>query len=132
MLNLRDIALETKTAVVEYPGMEDFKVTIRYVSRAVSKKILEDSEVKEMKNGMVVGIKRDEAKFAKGFAAHCIVTWEGLTLEHVSRLMLIDLDGKDLSTEVPYSPDNAEMLLTSSNAFNSFIDSAVFELDTFR
>lgn len=132
MLNLKDIALESKESLVEFPGFDGFKVKLAYVSRQQSRNILEASESKVFKNGMHVDNKRDEAKFAQLYTRASIKGWEGLTLDHVSRLMLIDIEGKDLSTPVDYSEDNAEMLFANSSVFSSFIDRSVFEIDTFR
>ncbi len=132
MLNLKDIAIDTKEVEVSFPGFDTFKVRIKYVSRAASKKLLEDSEVKEFKNGTLINIRRDEDKFSNLFSQHCITGWSGLTLDIVSHLILIDIGDRDPSTEVPYSSDNAAMLLKNSVAFNRFIDDTVFDLETFR
>lgn len=132
MLNLKDIAIDTKEVEVSFPGFDTFKVRIKYVSRAASKKLLEDSEVKEFKNGALINIRRDEDKFSNLFSQHCITGWSGLTLDIVSHLILIDIGDRDPSTEVPYSSDNAAMLLKNSVAFNRFIDETVFDLETFR
>lgn len=132
MLNLKDLVIDTKEVEVAFPAFEGFKVKVKYVSRAASKKLLEDSEVKEFKQGMIVDTRRDEDKFASAFSSHCITGWSGLTLDIVSRLMLIDLQGQDPDTIVEYSKDNAFMLMKNSVAFSRFIDDTVFDLDTFR
>lgn len=132
MIDLKNLVIDTKEVEVEYPGIEGFKVKVRYISRAKSKELLESAEVKEFKNGMFVGTKRDEDKFVDKFVSHCICGWSGLTLEAVSHLLLIDVSGQDMSTEVQYSHDNAVMLLKNSTAFNAFIDKTVFDLDCFR
>lgn len=132
MIDLKNLVIDTKEVEVEYPGIDKFKVKVRYISRAKSKELLESSEVKEFKNGMFIGTKRDENKFVDQFVAHCISGWSGLTLEGVSRLLLIDVEEQDLSKEVEYSHDNAVMLLKNSTAFNTFIDNTVFDLDCFR
>lgn len=132
MINLKDIVLDTKEVQVEFPGYEDFKVRLRFVTRQVSKKMLEESEVRDFKQGVIVNVRRDEEKFSDQFVKHCIADWSGLTLEIVSHLLLIEMGDKDPTTEVPFSHDNAVMLLKNSVAFNNFIDRTVFDLDTFR
>lgn len=132
MINLKDIVLDTKEVEVAFPGFDTFKVRLQYISRTTSKKLLENSEVKEFKGAQLINIRRDEDKFSDEFVKHCITGWSGLTLDIASHLLLIDIEGKDPSVEVPYSHDNAVMLLKNSVAFNTFIDQTVFDLDTFR
>ncbi|MFP9216656.1 hypothetical protein, partial [Enterococcus faecalis] len=55
----------------------------------------------------------------------------GLTVGDVEKLMLIETDA-DPATEVPFSRDNAVMLMQNSAAFDSWINQTVFHLDTFR
>lgn len=132
MINLKDIALDTKETIVEFPGFDGFKITLAYVSRQTSKSILEQSEKKVFKNGMHVDNKRDDEVFADLYTSAAIKGWTGLTLEHVSHLMLIDIGARDPKEEVPYSPDNAKMLFTNSAVFSAFVDRSVFEIETFR
>ena len=132
MINLKDLVIDTKEVEVAFPGFEDFKVRLKYVSRATSKVMLEESEVKEFKAGQLINIRRDEDKFSEKFVNHCIVGWSGLTIEIVSHLLLLDAKEHTAATEVPYSHDNAVMLLKNSVAFNRFVDETVFDLETFR
>jgi len=55
-----------------------------------------------------------------------------LTLEHLETLILIDTDGQDLTKEVEYSADNAEVLVSSSTEFDTWLNEVVFDLDNFR
>jgi hypothetical protein len=45
--------------------------------------------------------------------------------------MLIDTD-KDASEEVPYSIDNAEVLVANSAEFDTWLNEVVFDLENFR
>ncbi len=54
-----------------------------------------------------------------------------MTVGDVEKLMLIETDA-DPATEVPFSRDNAVMLMQNSAAFDSWINQTVFHLDTFR
>lgn len=132
MINLKDLVIDTREVEVAFPGFETFKVKLRFVSRVTSKRILEESEVKEFKAGHLINVRRDEEKFSDKFVEHCITGWSGLTLDILSHLLLIGDVEQDPSTEVPYSHDNAVQLLRNSVAFNTFIDSTVFDLDCFR
>ena len=74
----------------------------------------------------------DEDKFVTEFTAAVIKGWEGLTLAHLETLLLIDTEDKDMSEELPYNTDNAEVLVSSSTEFDTWLNEVVFDLDNFR
>lgn len=131
MINLKDVSIDTRTVEVDYPGLEGFKVSLNYMSRATSKRIIESARKDEMKNGMVMSV-QDDDKFLDAFVDHAIAGWTGLTLDYVEKIMLIDIGDNDPSTVVEFSKDNAIMLMKNSAAFDSFVNATVFQLDTFR
>lgn len=130
MISLKDIALDTKTVEVAYPGMPHFKVRVNYVSRKTSRKLVEDSMVDKWENGMLIK-RQDEDKFLESFVSTVFAGWSGLTVADVEQLMLIDTNSAP-ETEIPYSADNAAMLMKNSQAFDTWINDTVFKLDTFR
>lgn len=131
-IDLKKVALETKEAEVEYLGIPGFFVRVKHVSRSRSQEILEKCQVPVMENGMIVGNEQDDAKFVKELAKAAIVSWKGLTVEGVEKLMLVDLTDQAPDTIVEYSSDNAEQLLQSSRSFLTFINETVFRIDSFR
>ena len=74
----------------------------------------------------------DEDKFVKEFAKATIQNWSGLTIEHLETLILINTDDQDPSAEVEYSEDNAEILVTNSTEFDTWLNEVVFDLENFR
>lgn len=133
-MNLKDIVLATKTAEVEFEGLQGFTVTIAAISRQVSQKLRQESEVTKINTALRVPEKElDENKFIEKFAAAAIKGWKGLTYEHLSQLMLVDLSSvEDPSAEVDYSQENAVVLLTNSPTFDQWVNKHVFSLESFR
>lgn len=133
-LNLKDIALTTKTAEVEFEGLPGFVVTIAAISRQVSQKLRTESEVTKINTALRMPEKElDETKFIEKFAAAAIKGWKGLTYEHLSQLMLVDLSGvENTSDEVDYTPENAVVLLSNSPTFDQWVNKHVFSLESFR
>mgnify|MGYP003312237314 FL=1 len=74
----------------------------------------------------------DEEKFVTEFSAASIKNWKGLTLEHLETILLINSDGEDPKSEVNYSLENAEILVSNSAEFDTWLNEVVFELDNFR
>ena len=130
-INLKDIALDTKQITVAYPGLPHFKLKVNYVSRKLSKKILEAAQENQFVNGIAVKVQNDD-KFAEEFVKVAIAGWEGLTVADVEKLMLIEVPEDRLDDKVEFSIDNAMMLVRNSSAFETWMNSTVFHLDTFR
>ena len=58
--------------------------------------------------------------------------WKGLTLAHLETLILIDVEGQNLEKEVEYTEENAEVLVSQSAEFDTWLNEVVFDLDNFR
>lgn len=133
-MNLKNIALTTKSAEVEFAGLKGFSVTIAAVSRQVSHKLRKESEITRINAALrVPETELDETLFLEKFAAAAIKGWKGLTYEHLAELMLVDLSGvEDVKAEVEYSQENAVTLLTNSPVFDTWVNQHVFSLESFR
>ena len=73
-----------------------------------------------------------EAKFVKEFSGATIKGWKGLKLSYLEDLMLVDLKGQDVSKEMNYSEDNAQVLVENSQEFDNWLNEVVFDLQHFR
>lgn len=130
MINLKDIVLETKQIETTYPGMDHFKIKLNYIPRAKTREMMDASMKTEWVNGMAIQVK-DEDKLLQVFVETAIAGWQGLTLADVEKLLLIEADA-DPSTPVDFSVDNAMMLVRNSASFDTWVNSMVYNLDTFR
>ena len=74
----------------------------------------------------------DEEKFVEYFTQSTIRNWKGLTLENLESLILIETEGKDMSQELGFSADNAQILVAQSAEFDTWLNEVVFDLDNFR
>ena len=74
----------------------------------------------------------DEDKFVVEFSEASIKNWKGLTVEHLETLILIDTDGQDPKTEIEYTKENAEVLVSNSSEFDTWLNEVVFDLENFR
>ena len=133
-MQLKDLVVRTKEAMVPFEGLEGFEVQLAAVSREVSKKLREDSETTKMDVKMRGPVKElNEAVFITNFAKAAIKGWKGLKYKYLDSLLLVDLtDVEDLEAEVPYTQESAELLLKSSPIFDSWVNDKVFALDSFR
>lgn len=115
----------------EFPGIPSFKVRLKYQGRQAIREIAKRSTVYSIGSDMKKSENLDIDLFNKLFINACVLGWSGLTLEVLAKLVLIG-DVVDPSEEVPFSQENAEFLLNSSELFDKFINATVHDLDCFR
>ena len=73
----------------------------------------------------------DEDLFLQLYVQNTIKGWTGLTMEHLSKLLPIDMTGQDPATLVDFSDENALSLMKNSSNFDSFITEQVTDLGNF-
>lgn len=132
-MELKKLMVDVKEVWVDFPGLHGFKVKVANLSRKELTNLRKRCTVQKFdrKTRQVVET-LDEDKFVSEFSAAVIKGWEGLTLEHLETILLIETEGKDMSEELPYTIDNAEVLVSSSTEFDTWLNEVVFDLDNFR
>ena len=132
-MELKKLVVNVKEVWVDFPGLSGFKIKIANLSRkellALRKRCTTqkfDRKTRQLTEVL------DEDKFVIEFTEAVVKSWEGLTLAHLETLLLIDTEGKDMEEELPYSKDNAEVLVSSSTEFDTWLNEVVFDLDNFR
>lgn len=132
-MQLKKLMIDTKSAWVDYPGLDGFSVEVVNLSRkqlqGLRKKCLTnklDRKTRQMEEVL------DEDRFVVEFTAAVVKNWKGLTLEHAQELILLDIGDQDASKEIEYSLDNAETLVSSSTEFDTWLNEVIFDLANFR
>ena len=132
-MELKKLMVDVKEVWVDFPGLSGFKVKVANLSRKELTNLRKRCTVQKFdrKTRQVVET-LDEEKFVTEFSSSTIKGWEGLTLKNLETLLLNDTDGKDMSEELPYTLENAEVLVSSSTEFDTWLNEVVFDLDNFR
>ena len=132
-MQLKNLIIDCKSAWVDFAGLPGFQVEVVNLSRkelqGLRKRCI--TQKLDRKTRMMEEV-LDEEKFVNEFTKATIRNWSGLTLEHLETLILIDTEGKNLSDKVPYSLENAEILVGQSQEFDTWLNEVVFDLDNFR
>jgi hypothetical protein len=132
-MRLEDLMVDSKSAWVSFPGLSGFEVEVVNLSRKELtglRKRCTTQKFDKKSRAMIEVL--DEDKFVSEFSGSVLKNWKGLKLEHLQSLMLVDTGKKDLSEEVPYSPENAEILVNNSSEFDNWLNEVVFDLENFR
>ncbi|AKY02263.1 hypothetical protein AEO54_285 [Vibrio phage vB_VorS-PVo5] len=133
-LNLESLALSSKTAEFDFPGIPGFKVQLTYLSRMARRKLQEKCKVQKFdEHSGAPYMDIDTEKWRDEYAKHTITGWSGLTLNKVAQLMLIDTDKVDNpDEEIEFDLDTAKQLLKLSDRFDSWVTLKLDQLDNFR
>ena len=73
----------------------------------------------------------DEDTFLVEYVSSVIKSWTGLKYDYLRQLILIETDNLDLEDELPFSKDNAEILMKNSGDFDTWVTETVGDLENF-
>lgn len=132
-MELKKLMVDTKAVWVDFPGMPGFEVEVANLSRKELNGLRKRCTVQKFDRktrGVVETL--DEDKFVSEFAKATVKNWKGLTLEYLSSMLLIEVNDEDLEKELEFTEENAEVLISSSTEFDTWLNEVVFDLDYFR
>lgn len=128
--NIKTLLVPNKTVETEFPGLPGFKIKLCFLSRETLTTIRKKSTKTVFKNRQMTE-DFDEDLFLQLYVQNTIKGWSGLTLEHLSKLVPIELADQDPKTLVDFSDENALSLMKNSTNFDSFITEQVTDLGNF-
>ena len=130
-VSLKSLLVPTKEVEVEYPGMQDFKLKLSFLSREELMKIRKKATKLEYKNRQPVESLNDDL-FLQLYVDSCIRGWEGLKFSYLEQLAPVDVSGQKPDDTLGYSRENALYLMKASSNFDSFVSETVTELSNFQ
>lgn len=132
-MNLSELMVDTKSAWVEYPGYEGFEVEVVNLSRpeltALRKRCIITKYDKATRKPVE---ELNEEKFISEFTKATIKNWKGFKYKYLEDFILVDLSKVNPEDYLPYTEENAKLLVTSSAEFDSWVNDTVFDLENFR
>ena len=131
-ISLKSLMKPSMTVSIDFPGMVGFSVDLCYLAReellALRKKCLNKKFNRSTHQAEEV---LDEDKFLTEYCKAVIKGWSGLKLSYLEELLLVDTDGMDPDAELPYSQEEAEILMKNSNAFDTWVTETLGDLENF-
>tara|TARA_Y100001972_G_C7608511_1_gene304987 strand:+ start:424 stop:867 length:444 start_codon:yes stop_codon:yes gene_type:complete len=132
-MELKALLVDSKTAWVDFPGLEGFELELANLSRKelvnLRKRCTSNKFDRKLR---IFNEELDETKFVKEFSSAVIKNWKGLKLAYLEDLILVDLKGQDPEKEMVYSQENAQVLVENSQEFDNWLNEVVFDLQNFR
>jgi hypothetical protein len=131
-VSLASLMTPSKTVSLDFPGFKDMKVSLCYLGRdellKLRKKCVSTKFDKKTRQPEEV---LDEEKFLEEYCKAVIKTWSGLKFSYLEELLLVDVSAYDQDDELPYTPENAELLMKNSTVFDSWVTETVGDLENF-
>ena len=132
-MDLKSLLVDSKTAWVDFPGMDGFEVELANLSRKELVSLRKRCTTNKFdRKTRMFNEELDEAKFVTEFSGATVKGWKGLKLKYLEDLILVDLKGQDKESEMPYTQENAEVLVENSQEFDNWLNEVVFDLENFR
>ena len=132
-MDLRQLMVDTKSVWIDYPSLEGFSVEVANLSRKELTALRKRCTTQKFdRKTRAISEALDEEKFITHFTQSVVKNWKGLSLDHLETLLLIDKGDKEGSEELPFTKENAELLVSQSNEFDTWLNEVVFDLDNFR
>jgi len=132
-MELKSLLVDTKTTMVEFPGLDGFEVELANLSRkelvALRKKCTQN---KFNRKTRAFEESLNDEQFVKEFSQSTVKGWKGLQLGYLEDLLLVDLKDQDPKTLLDFTEDNALQLVENSSEFDNWLNEVVFDLENFR
>ncbi len=122
-----------KVTKVEFPDIDGFVVNLCYIGRERMMKIRNQSlEYKFNKRTRQREEDVNNDKFLELYSEAVIKGWTGLTVRGLAHLIPIDTTGMSATEEVPYSAEDALLLLKNSTIFDQFVTDSLNNFEVFE
>ena len=131
-VSLKSLLTPSKTVSIEMPGFEGFEVKLTYLAREEILK-LRNRSVKQVLNKKTRAYEEqlDNDKFLVEYCKAIIKGWKGLKYKYLEELLLVDTSSVDLEDELPYTLENAELLMKNAGDFDNWVSETVGDLENF-
>ena len=132
-MELKSLLVDSKTAWVDFPGLDGFSIELANLSRKELVSLRKKCTISKFdRKTRIFNEELDEGKFIDEFTSATVKNWKGLKLGYLEDLILVDLKGQDREIEMPYSSENAKILVENSTEFDNWLNEVVFDLENFR
>ena len=131
-VSLKSLLTPMKTVGIEFPGMEGFEIKLTYLAREELLK-LRNRSVKQVLNKRTRAYEEqlDNDKFLVEYAKAVVKGWKGLKYSYLEELLLVDVSALDPEDELPFTQENAELLMKNSSNFDTWVTETVSDLENF-
>ena len=131
-VSLASLMTPSKTVAIDFPGCAGMSVDLCYLAREELLKLRKkcvstkfDRKTRQPEEHL------DEDKFLVEYCKAVIKGWKGLKYRYLEELLLVDISELDTDDELPYTQENAELLMKNATDFDSWLTETVGDLENF-
>jgi len=122
----------SKTVSIDFPGFSGFSVQLTYLAREELLKLRKKClTTKFNKKTHQPEEQLDEDAFLVEYVGAVIKGWSGLKYRYLEELLLVDTSELDPEDTLPFTRENAELLMRNSSSFDSWVTETVGDLENF-
>ena len=122
----------SKTVSIDFPGYTGMKVSLCYLAREELVKLRKKCvTTKFSKKTRQPEEELDEDKFLLEYCKAVIKGWTGLKYRYLEELLLVDISALKADDVLPYTQENAELLMKNSSDFDNWVTETVSSLENF-
>ena len=131
-VSLKSLMTPSKTVAVEFPRFKDMTVDLCYLAREELVKLRKKCLTAKWDKKTHQPIEEfDDEKFIVEYCKAVIKGWKGLKYSYLEELLLVDISGLNPEDCLPYTQDNAELLMKNANDFDTWVTETVGDLENF-
>ena len=131
-VSLSSLMTSSKTVAIDFPGYTGMEVSLCYLAREELLKLRKrcvttkfDKKTRQPEESL------DEDKFIVEYCKAVIKGCNGLKYRYLEELLLVDVGELDPDDVLPYTKENAELLMKNSNVFDTWVTDSVGDLENF-
>ena len=131
-VSLASLMTPSKTVTLDFPGYAGMSVDLCYLAREELVKLRKKCvTTKFSKKTRQPEEELNEEKFLLEYCKSVIKGWKGLKYRYLEELLLVDISELDPSDELPFTQENAELLMKNSGDFDTWVTDTVSDLENF-
>ena len=131
-VSLASLMTPSKTVAIDFPGYSGMSMSLCYLAREELVKLRKKCiNTKWNKKTHQPEEELDDEKFLVEYTKAVIKGWKGLKYRYLEELLLVDIADLDPDDELPYTQENAELLMRNASSVDTWVTETVGDLENF-
>ena len=132
VVTLKSLMTPSKTVSIEFPRFKGVSIDLCYIAREELEKLRKRCmSTKWDKKSHQPIEELDDDKFIIEYCKAVIKGWKGLKFSYLEELLLVDISNLNPDDCLPYTQDNAELLMKNATDFDTWVTETVGDLENF-